>query len=127
MTKEEILCDKECVDSILAHNGKKGCLAEVQVKWCNGDTMWEPLQSIQKDVPDILADYALNKDLLEDRVFAWAKAYCRNAEIVEICDHKYKDGKMKFIVIYEGKRIPRRLILIMWISVWLPNMPNKKE
>lgn len=104
MTKEEILCDKECVDSILAHNGKKGRHAEVQVKWCNGHTTWEPLQSIQKDVPDILADYALNNDLLEEKAFAWAKAYCRDAEIVEICDHKYEAGMVKFIVIYDGEQ-----------------------
>jgi len=104
LTKEEILSDKECVDEILAHNGKKGRQAQVQVKWCIGDTTWEPLQSIQKEVPDILADYALNNNLLGDRAFAWAKAYRRDAEIVEICDHKYENGKIKFIVIYDGKK-----------------------
>ena len=67
MTKEEILADKECVDEILAHNCKKGNFAQMQVKWCDGgDTEWEPLQSLQKEVPNFSVEYDSKNSLLED-------------------------------------------------------------
>jgi hypothetical protein len=65
------------VDENLAHNCKKGHLTQVQVKWCDeGDTEWEPLHSIQKEVSKFSVQYASKNNLLEERGFVCANACC---------------------------------------------------
>eukprot|EP00957_Ditylum_brightwellii_P189333 14410789-Ditylum_brightwellii.AAC.1 len=46
---------------------------EVEVLWDNGEMSWEPLVMLRKDDPIIIAAYAKERKLLEQRRWKWAK------------------------------------------------------
>eukprot|EP00957_Ditylum_brightwellii_P066057 5010790-Ditylum_brightwellii.AAC.1 len=58
---------------ILNHRTEDKCKIKVEVLWDNGETSWEPLAMLRKDDPVIIAAYAKERKLLEQRGWKWAK------------------------------------------------------
>ena len=59
------------VESIISHRTCSKRL-EVLVKWIGYDDLtWEPAEVIGKDVTDVLIDYAMNHDLVDDPKWQW--------------------------------------------------------
>ena len=101
MSREEIMRDKQTVEEILAHRGK-GRAAELNVRWGDGTKAWQSLAVLKDEVPDIVAQYALEAGLLDMQGWAWARDYIHDAEIVEVCSHRFLKNGIEVEVLYDG-------------------------
>ena len=100
MSSGDIFAEKEVVDRMVGHRGK-GCI-EVHVLWQNGTDSWEKLVQMRKDIPDVVADYALKIGITHEKKWKWADKYRRNAAIVVVTHHRTLARKLEFKVYYDG-------------------------
>lgn len=100
LTKDEILHDRQVVDKIISHNGA-GKKCEVKILWGNGKITDELLCEKREEIPEILAEYALENKLASNRDWAWCKKFLREAEPVKIEDHIGCDPLIEFEVLFD--------------------------
>jgi hypothetical protein len=92
LPREEIMKGREFVSKIVDHRGKGGSL-EVQVQWESGELTWRLLdKELKNEIQDVLGDYAREHKLETRKDWAWLQRNTRYAEILDIIDHRKRDG-----------------------------------
>ena len=89
------------VEDVLSHRGK-GRNAEVEVLSENGKRSWVGFYLVKDQMPELLAEYALQKNLLDEKGWGWAKEYIRDAEIVKVMSHRFQGGTCQVECLYDG-------------------------
>lgn len=92
LPREEIMKGREFVSKIADHRGKGESL-EVQVLWESGELTWRLLdKELKNEIQDALGDYAREHKLETRKDWAWLLKITRFAEILDIMDHRKRDG-----------------------------------
>ena len=93
---------KDVMD-VVGHRGK-GRNAQVEVEHDGGKRKWVDRNLVRDQMEDLLADYALRKNLLDEKGWKWARQYIHDAEIVEIKSHRFQGARKKcqVEVLYDG-------------------------
>jgi len=103
MSHDEIFEGKACAIRVVDHRG-----TEVQVLWETGIKSWERLSDKRKEIPDIVAEYALRKNLTHEKRWKWAEDYKRFAPMVAVTCHRCtKEEGLEFEVYYDGDKDPQ--------------------
>lgn len=97
---EEIEGKQLEVLAIVGHHGN-----DLKVRWRlrNGDikeTM-EKKSDMKRQIPNMVAEYAIEKNLLEHPDWRWAKRYVRDTYMKKIIKHEEKNGILNFTVRYD--------------------------
>lgn len=61
--------------AITEHMDSPGWLTEVLVHWENGASTWEPLKTVRKANPLLLAQYAITNNLMQKKGWKWANRF----------------------------------------------------
>ena len=105
LSYEELTADRAIVEDVVGHRGK-GRNAEVEVLWRGGKRSWQAFDLMKEEAPDAIAEYALQKNLLDQRGWKWTKDYIRDAEIIKIRSHRCHGNTVKVEVLYDGDTTP---------------------
>ena len=80
----------------------------MQVRWDTGEVTWDSAASLQKDDPVILAKYAHDANLTEERGWKWTKRYTKNPKNFIRLAKVFKAQTKNFGPKYKfGIRVPR--------------------
>ena len=92
------------VTDVVGNRGK-GRNAQVEIQYDGGKRNWVDRNLVMDQMPDLLADYALRENLLEEKGWGWARQYIRDAEIIEVKSHRFQGARKKTLqveVLYDG-------------------------
>lgn len=92
------------VTDVVGHRGK-GRNAQVEIEYDGGKRNWVDRNIVMDQMPDLLADYALQENLVDKKGWGWARQYIHDAEIIEVKSHRFQGARKKNLqveVLYDG-------------------------
>ena len=89
-------------EQILGHRHKRRCPSEwrksidIQIEWDTGDITWEPFENIEKDASGALAEYAFERNLLEEQKWRHLSVHLpeytsSRYDLKRICNHRHRN------------------------------------
>ena len=100
LEEEEIMGTKDEVVAIVGHNR---CDLRVQWKLKDGSTQvtTEKRSALRKEIPKMIANYALENKLLDTPGWKWAKRELRETYMQKVVGHDVKDQAYSFTVVFD--------------------------
>ena len=89
------------VEKVISHCGK-GRNAQVEIVHDGGKRDWVDQNLVRDQMPHLLADYALQKNLSEEKGWKWIKEFIYDAEITEVRSHRFQGASCQVSVLYDG-------------------------
>ena len=94
--------EERLVEEVVNHNNGLGKNFKVEVKITGQDNMWVSFDHMFDNHTDVLADYAVQEELLDQKDWKWAKNHFRAAKMVSIRNLEVKAGVCQAEALFEG-------------------------
>jgi hypothetical protein len=108
MTRAEILQGRDFVEEIQSHK-ENPC--QVLVKWASEEKpRWESLHDLKHEIGPLLAVYAVDHKLTEQKNWKWAAKFKSESEMMEILSHE-GTGDDTVVVVYFDDGTKRKLTI----------------
>jgi len=98
--KDKLFEGHYVVEEILDHR-KISNKTEVQILWNSGMKTWNGLSEKRAEIPDLLAEYACQKDILNKYGWKWSKKHVQISHLKNILGHRDNDGIIDIHIIYD--------------------------
>lgn len=99
-TREEDGSSRLEVEQIIGHKCIHGHI-EVQCSWSNEVVDYQRLSILKNEIPEMLAEYAREKNILNEKGWAWARNKQRESPAVKIMQHRVIGDNVEVKVMYD--------------------------
>lgn len=97
MNRDEIMKNRWALSEIVGH--RKG---QVKIRWRDEvEATWHPLSKMKQEIPELLAEYACEKDLCDKAEWKWATKFISVTSSSKIISHQGSGKSAQYVVQFD--------------------------